>query len=302
MATAGIIIIFLFSLINIGILNRVKNFLAGRRGQPVMQGFYDMVKNLGKGSVYSIHTSPIFRIAPLINLACIASVTLFIPFSEYGAIISFSGDIFVFAYILALGRFFMMLAAMDTGSAFEGMGTVREALYSTLIEPVFFLLLGSLALLTGQSSLSNLILSFNPANSFEIWLSVFTGTCFFVISLVENKRLPVDDPKTHLELTMIHEVMVLDHSGFELGIIQFTSGLKSALYGAIIGVLVIPHHLPLWLEIICYCVLQMLVMAASAVVESVMARFRMNRNPRFILSLVGFGFIAMILALVIKSV
>src|ERR1035437_838762 len=147
MFSIGIIIILFFGLFNTGIINKTKNFLSGRKGPPVIQSYRDMIKHLKKGSVFSKTSSWITQIAPTLNLACVLVSLLFIPFGHYGSFISFNGDVVAFAYILAFGRFFMMLAALDAGSAFQGMGTNREALYSLLLEPVFFILIGAIALI-----------------------------------------------------------------------------------------------------------------------------------------------------------
>ena len=209
---------------------------------------------------------------------------LVIPFGSWKGIISFDGDFIFFAYILALGKFFSIISAMDTGSSFEGMGASREALYSMLAEPAFFILIGSFALLTGNTSFHNIFSSLHLGSSITYTLGALASFVLIMIAMIENSRMPVDDPKTHLELTMIHEVMILDNSGFDLGLILSTGFLKFAMYGAIIadffiGGLSLTWALPLFLLI------QMLFAVIVGLIESFMARYRMSHNPQFILAL-----------------
>jgi formate hydrogenlyase subunit 4 len=179
---------------------------------------------------------------------------------------------------------------MDTGSSFEGMGASREALYSMLAEPAFFILIGSFALLTGNTSFHNIFSSLHLGSSITYTLGALASFVLIMIAMIENSRMPVDDPKTHLELTMIHEVMILDNSGFDLGLILSTGFLKFAMYGAIIadffiGGLSLTWALPLFLLI------QMLFAVIVGLIESFMARYRMSHNPQFILALSSVSFL-----------
>jgi formate hydrogenlyase subunit 4 len=160
---------------------------------------------------------------------------LVIPFGHSKGIISFNGDFVFFAYVLALGKFFSIISALDTGSSFEGMGASREALYSMFAEPAFFILMGSFALLTGHTSFVEIFSSLNFGSYISFMLGTLATYVFVMIAMIENSRMPIDDPKTHLELTMVHEVMILDNSGFDLGLILSASYLKFAMYGALIA-------------------------------------------------------------------
>ena len=215
---------------------------------------------------------------------------LVIPFGATKGIVSFDGDFIFFAYILALGKFFSIIAAMDTGSSFEGMGASREALYSMFVEPAFFILIGSFALLTGNTSFYKIFSSLHLGSSITYTLGGLASFVLIMISMIENSRMPVDDPKTHLELTMIHEVMILDNSGFDLGLIHATGFLKFAMYGAIIadffiGGMSLIGAIPLFLMI------QLVYGIVVGLIESFMARFRMNHNPQFILALSSVSFL-----------
>jgi formate hydrogenlyase subunit 4 len=206
---------------------------------------------------------------------------MMIPHGNQPGVISFEGDFVMFAYVLALGKFFMIISAMDTGSSFEGMGAGREALFSMLVEPAFFILMGSFALFTGHTSFHEIFGALHYGTHFIYLLGALATFVFVMIAMIENSRMPVDDPKTHLELTMIHEVMILDNSGFDLGLIMHTSNLKFALYGAIITNFFI-GALPLEISIPLFFLIQMVFAFSVGVIESFIARFRMGHNPQFI--------------------
>jgi formate hydrogenlyase subunit 4 len=207
-----------------------------------------------------------------------------IPFGQQPALFSFDGDFVFFAYILALGKLFSILGALDTGSSFEGMGASREALFSMLAEPAFFLIIGSVALLTGHTSFHDIFAHLHLGDPVSYALATLAAFILLMVAMIENSRLPIDDPKTHLELTMIHEVMILDNSGFDLGLILSSGYLKFAMYTALIvnffvGGLGLEWSIPLFFSI------QFAAAVIIGVVESFMARLRMNHNPQFIFAL-----------------
>jgi formate hydrogenlyase subunit 4 len=278
------ILIILTSLFFSGIIIRTKSITSGRKGPGIFQPMKDIFRLFKKGAVYSKTTSFIFQIAPSIYLASVIMAIMVIPLGEYRGIISFEGDFVFFAYILAVGKFFNIISALDTGSSFEGMGASREALFSMFAEPAFFILMGSLALLTGQTSFQQIFASLHFGSSISYILGVLATFVLVMITMIENSRMPVDDPKTHLELTMIHEVMILDNSGFDLGMILHASNLKFAMYGALIANLFMGTF-PLYRTIPIFFGMQMLFAISVGLLESFMARFRMNHNPQYILAL-----------------
>jgi len=239
---------------------------------------------LKKGAVYSKTTSFIFQIAPSIYFASVITAIMVIPLGNYKGLISFEGDFVFFAYILGIGKFFNIISALDTGSSFEGMGASREALFSMFAEPAFFILMGSLALLTGHSSFQQIFSSLHFGSSISYILGIMATFVLTIITMVENSRMPFDDPKTHLELTMVHEVMILDNSGFDLGLILYTSSLKFAMYGSLIANLFMGDF-PLYLTIPIFFGMQILFAMAIGLLESFTARFRMNHNAQYILAL-----------------
>lgn len=287
-----ILVALLFPPFLLGVINRVKAIFGGRRGQPLLQAYYDLWKLLHKDSVFSQTTSWVFRFGPVVAAATAVVAALIVPLGDASAPLSFTGDLLLLAYVLALGRFFTMAAALDTGSAFEGMGAAREATYACLAEPVLFLGLLVLARITGALQMSGLL----GAGLLAGWSTAGAAlllilVSWFVVLLVENCRIPFDDPNTHLELTMIHEVMVLDHSGPALGLILYGAALKLFVFAALIVRVALPFQSaygPLnWLL---FLVGTIVVAILIGVVESVMARLRLVSIPSL---LVGAGVLSL---------
>lgn len=278
------ILIIVASIFFTGIIIRTKSITSGRKGPGIFQPMKDIFRLLRKGSVFSKTTSFIFQIAPSIYFASIIMAILVIPFGQYKGMISFEGDFVFFAYILGTGKFFSIISALDTGSSFEGMGASREALFSMFAEPAFFILMGSFALLTGHTSFQEIFVSLHFGSYISYILGILATFVLAMIAMVENSRMPFDDPKTHLELTMVHEVMILDNSGFDLGMILYATNLKFAMYGALIANLFMGSS-PLYLTIPIFFGLQFLFAITIGVLESFTARFRMNHNAQYILAL-----------------
>jgi len=295
----GTLLTILSSLFFQGIVIKTKATLEGRKGPGLLQPLFDIGRLLRKGSVYSNTTSLIFQIAPIIYLASVIVSTFFIPFGEAQGLLSFECDFVFFAYIMAIGKFMMIIAAMDTGSGFEGMGANREALYSMLVEPAFFILMGSMALLSDSVSLYDFYTNMY-ASSHLTYLLVIVGIFLLIeIALVENSRMPVDDPKTHLELTMVHEVMVLDHSGFDMAIIHYSTGLKFALFGALIANFLIPAGASLGVQSSVFLMVQAGCAVVIGIAESFRARNKMSKNPQWLLTLSATALIVFLASLIL---
>jgi formate hydrogenlyase subunit 4 len=292
------ILIIIAGLFFSGIIGRTKSIASGRKGPGIFQPLKDVVRLFKKGAVYSETTSFIFQIAPTIYFASIIMAMLIVPFGQSKGIISFNGDFVFFAYVLALGKFFNIISAMDTGSSFEGMGASREALYSMLAEPAFFILMGSFSLLTGHTSFQEIFAALHLGSTISYALATLATFVLVMVAMIENSRMPIDDPKTHLELTMIHEVMILDNSGFDLGLILTAGYLKFAVYGALIvnlfiGIVGYQYSIPLFFAI------QFSMAVTIGLVESFMARFRMNHNAQFILVLSSVSFLIFFVVMLI---
>ncbi|MFH1008697.1 MAG: NADH-quinone oxidoreductase subunit H [Candidatus Latescibacterota bacterium] len=282
-----LLIILMVPFVFTGLINRVKALWAGRRGAPLWQPFYDFRKLLRKGDVLSKTTSFVFRLSPSLNIAAVIFVALIIPLPQQKAIISFPADFVLFAYTLGLARFMLVLSAMDTGSPFEGMGAAREVTFSNIVEPAFFVLIGSLALITGQTSFESIFAQLNTSARYTVLVKSLCLASLFVMLLTEGSRSPVDDPNTHLELTMIHEVMILDYSGPDLAFMQYASGLKMVVITALMANLFAPSGVGALYGIMIFLIVLAGVAVAIGWVESFFARLRMSHVPQFIFMMVA---------------
>jgi formate hydrogenlyase subunit 4 len=280
-----------------GVINRTKAIVAGRVGPPLAQPYRDLWKLLRKGAVYSQTTTWLFRAGPVVSLAATICAAALLPFGTFPAAIAFSGDLILLAYLLALGRFFIVVAALDTGSSFEGMGASREVTFSALAEPALFLGIAALARQTGRLSLTSML----DALSTDTWIRAapalsLTIGALMVVFLAENARIPVDDPATHLELTMIHEVMVLDHSGPDFAMIQYAAALKMWLLGSLIVMIALPWHTSNpWLDGIAGLAGMVALGVVTGVIESSMARLRLVRVPQLLIGAIVLAGLALAL-------
>ena len=275
----------------IGIIKKTKAFWGGRYGASVFQPLYDFIKLIKKDFVISNTTSTIFRLTPLISFAAIIIAAVFVPLISGTAIINIPAGLIVFAYLLALGKFFNCIGAMDTGSSFEGMGTSREACFTSIVEPAFFIILGSIMALSGNYTFESLSKITTNAGSYGVLIIIFAVLALFLMVLIEGCRVPVDDPATHLELTMIHEVMILDNSGFDLALITWASGIKMLLITSLIAKIIIPTGSPLYA--LYYLITIFLVSIIKETAESSMARIRMSHIFEFIFIMSSFALIVM---------
>jgi formate hydrogenlyase subunit 4 len=276
---------FLISPFLFGVINRVKAIFAGRSGRPLLQSYFDIAKLFRKGMVYGRTTGPIFRMAPAAVLSAVTLAVFFIPWGNLEGPLSFGGDFLLVAYLLGVARFLTVLAALDTGSAFEGMGASREVQLAAFGEPTFLLGMLLLAVYTGETSLSGIMRSVQ----LDAWQTseaafVLLVIAWMILLLTENARIPVDDPNTHLELTMIHEVMVLDTGGPELGIMTLASSLKLFIFSALISNLIIPvRPAEPGLQAALFLGGVLLTAVLVGAVESIMGRMRLIRLPKLLI-------------------
>lgn len=291
----NLVALALAPLLLVGVVNRVKSLWVGRRGPSIGQPFHDVVRLLRKRPVHSPTTTPIFRVAPWIALATAIGSALVVPLLGGRSVIAFAGDFVWFAYAGGLGRVAIMLAALDTGSSFEGMGASREATFSALLEPAVFLLAGALFLITGASTFSEALTRSASMGGVALVVRAIAAAGLLVVLQVEAKRLPVDDPTTHLELTMIHEVMVLDHSGPDLAAIQVAAAIKLFVGSTLVVTLLHP-----WaggagpapaLATLGGCIV---VAAVVGTVESISARLRMRAIPGYVMVALLAGSVALL--------
>jgi formate hydrogenlyase subunit 4 len=269
----------------LGVINRTKALWAGRKGPRLLQGYSDLRRLLRKRPVYSEVTTEVFRLAPLALLASTLLSGLFAPVLGPVAPASFPLDFVLVAYLWGIGRLGLLLGALDTGSPFEGMGASREAIFAALAEPLLLLALGTLAVATGHGSFAQLV-TVGQGGPVGALVGLACAGAIFVFLQVETSRVPVDDPATHLELTMVHEVMVLDHAGPELAAIQYAAALKLTICASFVASLANPFvDGGQELSAVGACsnlVATGLVAVAVGCVESLVARLRMRSVPDYI--------------------
>jgi formate hydrogenlyase subunit 4 len=295
----GVLLILIASTFFPGVIVKTKSIASGRKGPGIFQPLRDINVLFRKGSVFSRTTGIIFQIAPVISVSAIICSALVLPFADHKAVISFEGDFIFFSYLLALGKFFSIIGALDTGSSFEGMGANREAFFSMLIEPAFFILMATFAMFTGFTSFSDIFNNFFITGNDYVLIYSIIG-CYLLIqaAMIENSRIPVDDPKTHLELTMIHEVMILDNSGFDKALIHIGSYLKFAIFGSLVFNTIVPSTWNIFLQTGLFLVVQVIFAVIIGLLESFRARNKMNKNPKFLMTISAIAMIAFVLILI----
>lgn len=257
-----------------GVINKVKAWVAGRRGPPVLQLYYDLGKLWRKGVVLSTTVSPAHVAGPAVAWVALAGAALLLPVGSMWSTVVFRGDALLFVYLLALARFCTAGAALDTGSAFEGMGAAREVSYAVIAEAAVIAALLALARQSGSLALAEMLTPSAGAGA------VLLGAGLFTVLLAENSRVPFDDPNTHLELTMVHEAMVLDHSGPPLAAILHGAALKLLIFSVLLAEAVLPiGKLSPFAAIGVLGAAVLAVAVAVGMVESLLARFAFRRVP-----------------------
>lgn len=291
-AVIAFILVLLLAPAVAGVATRTKSVLTGRQGAPTLQLYFDLWKLGRRGAVFSETTTWIFRLAPVLVVATALLAATVVPLDGRVSLIRFSGDAVAFAYVFGLGRFFLVLAALDTGSSFEGMGASREVTFASLVEVGLFLSFGTLAVVTHELSLSGMLgVPFARHWAANAPALVMISAGLFALLLAECARVPVDDPTTHLELTMVHEVMVLDHSGPDLALILYGSALKLAVLGAVVVSVLVPRaNLSAAASLAVLGSGLIAVGVAIGIVEATMARLRL---PKVALYLAGASSLAL---------
>ncbi len=285
-----------------GIIKKCKSLSQKRQGSPVLQMYYDLFKLIRKESVVSDTASWIYKATPYIVFSTAAVGALLVPISTLMPSVQFSGDIILLFSLLALGRFFMCLAALDTGSTFGGMGSSREALISSLIEPSILLSIFTIGLIADSTSIHQMMRAMTEVgNPFLHPVYILTFLAMLIIILAETSRIPVDDPATHLELTMVHEAMLLEYSGRHLALMEYGAAVKQLILMTLVANLFLPMDqlIPFAgegafiLSIALYAVRVIFLSVVIAITEISTVKFRFFSIPNlaalsFILSFLGF--------------
>jgi len=279
-----------------GFINKLKALLTGRVGAPVLQPYYDLLRLFKKETINSTTSSFISMISPVINFVTVIIAAAMLPIGFWKPLISFDGDIILFAYVLGLARFFQIIAGMDIGSSFEGMGAAREATFAIFAEPIFFFTLGSVAFISGLTSIYEIYHSIRLDNISYIVFIIICSISAFLLAVTECSRMPVDDPNTHLELTMIHEVMILDNSGIDLFLYQYSSYIKFFIY----AILEISFFYPFSAKsysvgILIFVIGSIIVSLTLAVAETITSRFKMKNIPQYLLFATAIGILNLLI-------
>ncbi len=278
-----------------GLITKIKNNLRMRKGQSIIQPYYNLAKLFSKDEVISETSSWIFRVAPFVVLSSTLVAAILIPVFIFAAPAYQIGDFLVLVFIFALGRFFLALSALDTASSFGGMGASREMFISSLVEPALCMVIFAISLHFGSTDIS----SFSGMHAITV-SSVVSAIALFLIVIAETSRIPIDNQETHLELTMVHEAMVLEYSGRSLALIEVASYVKQMIFFFLIAQLIFPIGLPLgnftqmFLWII-WCITRIVIIAITvALVEVSLAKMRLFRVADFL----GFAFVLGVIATV----
>ena len=295
----NLIILLVVPFLMLGVIKKTKAFWGGRKGVSLFQPMYDFFKLLKKEFVISKTTSTVFRIAPMVVIASVFAAALFVPLAYESALINIPAGLIIFSYILGLGKFFALISAMDTGSSFEGMGASREACFTTIVEPAFFMIMASIMAISGNYTFDALTMILEKAGTYGVLIIVFAVVALFMMVLIECSRVPVDDPTTHLELTMIHEVMILDNSGKDFAFLTWSNSIKMLLISSLIANLLIPQGLEMWQAFSAYLAVLFVIALLIGTVESGMARIRMTHVFEFVFVMSSIALI--ILSLVVAG-
>ncbi|MCZ7357289.1 MAG: NADH-quinone oxidoreductase subunit H [Candidatus Methanoperedens sp.] len=303
-----IVIIVLAPLLS-GIMKKVKAFFQIRKGPSIFQPYYDIAKLLRKDSVVSENASWIFHAAPVISFVAILTAGMLIPIYISDMPFGFAGDLIAVVYLLALARFFTALASLDTGSSFGGMGGSREMFVASMVEPAMMLSIFAIALNVGSTNLSYIsqtVSSMGLAAISPYHLLAFVA--LFIIAIAETGRIPVDNPATHLELTMIHEAMILEYSGKQLALVELSAMMKQLLVFSLLANIFFPWGIAsgatvggIGVALIAFVIKIGILGTAMAMVETSTAKWRMFRLPDLLSVSLMLSFLSLVSFIIVKG-
>jgi len=294
---ATILLLVLIAPILHSFIKAVKMFLLYKKPISIMQGYRDFSKLLQKETVISEESSEITRVAPFLILAPLILILFFLPPISKGAFFVSFVDAFTITGLLALSTFFLMLLGLDSGNSFEGMGASREAFISALVEPAMILTIFSVSMMAGDLGVGQA--GVNVANHFpkeHMASYLFAGISFYILLIAENGRIPVDNPETHLELTMVHEAMILDITGIYLAIIESASSIKFVIFASLFASLFLPFGMQeSWVLSALIFILKLFLVALSvAILEVNTAKLRLFKVPNLLGIAIVFAFLSLI--------
>ena len=296
-ALLNTIFVILISPLFVSLIKKVKAYTQGRQGPPLLQTYYSLLKLLKKETVYSDNSSLIIRITPYINIVCVIVASLSVPVVYIPGMVGGFGNIILFLYLLVFAKFFMALAGLDAGSAFGGMGSSREMTVSAVIEPVIIVVFAALGLLLKTTNLYEMFRTSLQSSLFINPSTLLISLSLFIILIVETARIPVDNPETHLELTMIHEAMILEYSGPNLALMEMSHAVKQTILMAVLinilipwGLTSAPGVLTVSLSIITFIAKGAILAVVVGIFESMLAKSRLFRLPNLFMLAFFFSF------------
>jgi formate hydrogenlyase subunit 4 len=304
-------IIFILALAPLvsGIIKKIKAFFQIRKGASIFQPYYDIAKLLRKDSVVSENVSWIFHAAPVISFAAVLTAGLIVPVFISNMPFSFAGDLIAVIYLFALARFFTALASLDAGSSFGGMGGSREMFVASMVEPALMLSIFAVALNVGSTNLSHIsqiVSAMGPSAISPYHLLAFVA--FFIIAIAETGRIPVDNPATHLELTMIHEAMILEYSGKQLAIVELGAMVKQLLIFSLLANIFLPWGIAndvgfvnMAIALIVFLIKIIVIGALMAIVETSTAKWRLFRLPDLLSVSLMLSFLSLVSFIIVKG-
>ena len=296
-ALLNTVFIILISPLFISLIKKVKAYMQGRQGPPLLQTYYSLLKLLKKETVYSNNTSLIIRITPYINVVCVIVASLFVPVVFIPGMTAGFGNVILFLYLLVCAKFFMALAGLDAGSTFGGMGSSREMTFSAVIEPVIIIVFAALGLLLKTTNIYQMFATSLQSSLLINPSTLLISLSLFIILIVESSRIPVDNPETHLELAMIHEAMLLEYSGPDLAMMELSHAVKQTLLMAVLinvlfpwGLTTSPNIFSVSVSIITFITKGVVLATAIGVFESMFAKSRLFRLPNLFMLAFFFSF------------
>ena len=306
---AQMLVVLLLAPLLTGLVRKVKARLLRRRGPPLIQPYRDLARLLRKEVVLAENASWLFRVIPYLVFAATWVAAALVPTFQSGLMFSWSADLIAIIALLGSARFFLALAGLDVGTSFGGIGSSREVMIASLAEPAMLMAVFTLALIAGSTQLST-VAAFMTTS--DVGLRVSLGLALFaliMVAIAENARIPVDNPATHLELTMVHEAMVLEYSGRHLALIDLASELKLLLYVSLIGCVFVPWGMaPAGAGVQVFAVGLVAYLAKLAVggfllalFETAIAKMRVFRVPEFLGAALMLGLLATLLLFVSRS-
>jgi len=303
-----LLIVMFGSPLLIGVIRKAKARLQGRRGAGIFQPYADIRKLFSKEMVVSENTSWIFRFTPYLLVATMLLSALIVPVLTTRAALGFIGNIIALMYLFLLGTFFLALAGLDAGSAFGGMGSSREVAIAALAEPSVSIAIFGIALRAGTTSLDGIIMRFAADPLLMLNAGhLLAFVAFFIVALAETGRLPVDNPATHLELTMIHEAMILEYSGRLLALVEWATAMKLFLFLTLLSNLFFPWGVALdttlaalVIGLLVLTVKLLLFAGAIALIETSVAKLRLFRVPELLAGSFTVALLAVVTAFFIK--